>query len=211
MRGLSPLATIPTKAPQRSQAAGLLNGKGEIQVPIPGAGRVGPPPPNAAPIPNCPAGCELGPPTATGPIRARRSLNIRRQAAADEFARLFTPPTQPPPCPIAPLPPPVQHPCNGDEVRYAGTFIGSFTKGLRHDPNTGLVNPAAYCRLLRALNTGQGFQNLTLGCAPSTSTTHPHHAYRSRSITYSADSRLEIAKGPICPSSCSTTCHTGLK
>jgi hypothetical protein len=137
-------------------------------VPIPGAGKVGPPPPDAAPIPNCPAGCELGPPSATGPIRARRSLAIRRQVAADEFARLFTPPTQPPPCPLPPLPPPVPHPCNGDEVKFAGTFIGSFTKGLPHDPNTGLVDSPAYCRLLRALDTGQGFQNLTLGCAPST-------------------------------------------
>ena len=45
------------------------------------------------------------------------------------------------------------HPDNGDEARYSN-FIGNFSKGLPHDAN-GEVAPAAYGKLLAAVNSGK--------------------------------------------------------
>lgn len=60
---------------------------------------------------------------------------------------------------------PVQTP-NGDEGLYLNR-IGSFTKGLPHDPTTGEVDGAAYNLLLAALASGDplDFEGLTLGGA----------------------------------------------
>ncbi len=107
----------------------------------------------AAPAdPNCPAGCELGP--AQGLARAQEALDIRRNAAQEQYDRntAFAAPS---------------HPCNGDELLYSGAnFIGNFSKGLPHDSATGAVLPDAYCALLRALNSGVGanFDAVPLGC-----------------------------------------------
>ncbi len=70
----------------------------------------------------------------------------------------------------------MDHPCNNDELRYSagpssgsfGGFIGSFTKGLPHDPDTSEVDHDEYCKLLNSLNSGTGFENLMLGCRPAT-------------------------------------------
>ncbi len=45
------------------------------------------------------------------------------------------------------------HPDNGDEARYSN-FIGNYSKGLAHDA-TGEVSPAAYAKLLTAINSGK--------------------------------------------------------
>lgn len=125
------------------------------------------PPPPA----NCPAGCELGPgkSTAADPGRGRaiEALQLRREAAQEEYARLFGAPPNCPPPPAAGGPPPgLTHDCNGDELRYAGAnFIASFSKGLPHDPATGEVASQWYCEYLNALDSGIGFENLLLGCA----------------------------------------------
>lgn len=49
-----------------------------------------------------------------------------------------------------------KHRANGDEQKYAGAhFAMSFTKGLAHDPNTGLVaNPQHFMAFRRAINDG---------------------------------------------------------
>jgi hypothetical protein len=61
-----------------------------------------------------------------------------------------------------PIPP---HPTNDDEQRYA-TKIGSYTKGLPHDPERGEVVPAAYQVYLAALASGdqQRIDHVPLGC-----------------------------------------------
>jgi hypothetical protein len=47
------------------------------------------------------------------------------------------------------------HPNNGDESLYADqSFAGNFSKTLPHNPETGLVVPAAYQALLDAVQTG---------------------------------------------------------
>lgn len=48
------------------------------------------------------------------------------------------------------------HRANGDEQKYSGAnFAMSFTKGLSHDPNTGLVeNPEHFMAFRRAINDG---------------------------------------------------------
>lgn len=76
----------------------------------------------------------------TGKKRAKRSYKLRVQAASAELAR--------------PLP---SHPNNGDESLYANK-IGSYSKGLRHDSNTGEVDPAAYAAFVSAIESGDGAQ-----------------------------------------------------
>lgn len=55
-------------------------------------------------------------------------------------------------------------PTNGDEEAYPN-YIGSYSKGLPHDSNTGEVNVAAYGTMLNALRSGapNAFENITLG------------------------------------------------
>ena len=72
----------------------------------------------------------------TGKKRAKQAQNTRIDAANAERA--------------VPIP---AHPDNGDEARYA-TRIGSYSKGLKHDPSTGEVDPAAYNALLAAIASG---------------------------------------------------------
>jgi len=48
----------------------------------------------------------------------------------------------------------LDHPTNGDEERYWGTFIGNFSKTLPHFDN-GEVEPEAYIALLNAMETGR--------------------------------------------------------
>ncbi|MEO7195453.1 MAG: vanadium-dependent haloperoxidase [Pseudonocardiaceae bacterium] len=65
------------------------------------------------------------------------------------------------------------HANNGDEDRYPNK-IGSSTKGLAHDPNTGEVIPEAYAKLLAALRGGRSTDfdalasNGALGCGDPT-------------------------------------------
>lgn len=53
------------------------------------------------------------------------------------------------------------HKPNGDENRYHDnngnrSYIGSFTKGLPHNPKTGLIdNPNDYAKFVKAINTGK--------------------------------------------------------
>ena len=56
------------------------------------------------------------------------------------------------------------HPNNGDEARYAGQYIGSYSKGLKHDFR-GDVDPASYQSMVHALNTGEpaDFEDIILG------------------------------------------------
>jgi hypothetical protein len=78
--------------------------------------------------------CLIGP--LSPQLRRRRAQELRIQAAKANF--------------LAPLHP---HECNGDETLYADKR-NSFSKGLPHDPSTGLVDPAAYDTLVHALSTG---------------------------------------------------------
>lgn len=123
----------------------------------------------AAPA-DCPAGCELGPGKVTaadpGQGRAIRAFEVRCAAAADEYERLFSIRPECPALEVSPgTTPPVEHDCNGDEVRYQGShYIGNFTKGLPHDPSTGEVDDLWYCAYLKALDTGTGWEDLLLGC-----------------------------------------------
>lgn len=68
-----------------------------------------------------------------------------------------------------------QHPCNGDERRYANK-IGSYSKGLPHN-RLGEVKKHAYRELIRALTSGKPreFENITLG--GSAKLTDPQAAY----------------------------------
>jgi hypothetical protein len=80
---------------------------------------------------------EFVPETAsTGKKRAKQAQNIRIDAADAQRA--------------VPIP---AHPDNGDEALYP-TRIGSYSKGLKHDPSTGEVDPAAYNALLAAIASG---------------------------------------------------------
>ncbi len=71
--------------------------------------------------------------------RRRRNLSfaIRVKAAAEERRRRV-----------------LDHPTNGDEERYWGSFIGNFSKTLPHLDN-GEVEPAAYIALLNAMESGR--------------------------------------------------------
>jgi hypothetical protein len=81
-----------------------------------------------------------------GRARKRRSLELRREAAVEEFR--------------VPIP---EHPTNGDEQRYPNR-IGSFSKGLLHDA-IGEVNPDAYQSLLDALSSEDpaDFERIAMG------------------------------------------------
>jgi hypothetical protein len=85
-------------------------------------------------------------------VRLEEARKLRDDAAQDEFKRGSEP-----------------HPTNGDEERYPNR-IGNSTKGLRHDPQTGEVVPAAYEALLDAIADGSfdAFERLAtdghLGC-----------------------------------------------
>lgn len=72
----------------------------------------------------------------TGNKRRKQAANLRIDAANAQRA--------------LPIP---AHPDNGDEALYA-TRIGSYSKGLKHDPLTGEVDPAAYNALLAAIASG---------------------------------------------------------
>jgi len=72
----------------------------------------------------------------TGKKRAKQAQNLRIDAANTQRA--------------VPIP---DHPTNGDEARYP-TKIGNYSKGLKHDPNTGEVDPAAYDALVAAITNG---------------------------------------------------------
>ncbi len=96
--------------------------------------------------------CEVGP--LKGLPRARAARRVRRKAAQVEFNTGVR-----------------QHPCNNDETTFATqNYIGSFTKGLRHNA-LGEVVPSAYDALLAALSSGNpaDFDALDphLGCRDS--------------------------------------------
>nr|QKI80105.1 vanadium-dependent haloperoxidase [Asparagopsis taxiformis] len=81
--------------------------------------------------------------------RRQNALEIRIQAA--KLAKKRDHPT---------------HKANGDEDRYPETLIGSFTKGLPHEKETGLLsNPADFADFVRAINTGaiKDMRRLKLG------------------------------------------------
>ncbi len=89
----------------------------------------------------------------TGTERANRALQIRVEAALRERA--------------VPIP---DHPDNGDEDEYRNrNYFGNFSKGLRHNSNTGEVDSQAYRAFLAANESGQfsAFENLApfLGCS----------------------------------------------
>lgn len=104
------------------------------------------------------AGQDVPPLQDTGPLtgaaRAERAFQLRVNAAQRERN--------------LPIP---EHPDNDDEELYGARrrYIGNFSKGLRHDPNTGEVDPVAYQALLNAISTGQfaDFESLRQyqGCA----------------------------------------------
>ena len=81
-----------------------------------------------------------------GFARKRRSLELRQEAAMEEFR--------------VPIP---EHRNNGDELLYSNR-IGSFSKGLPHDA-LGEVNPDAYQSLLDALSSGDpaDFERIAMG------------------------------------------------
>lgn len=106
-------------------------------------------------------GCELVP-YVDGKARADAALQIRIRAA--EYERHM------------PIP---RHPCNEDEKLYAGErYIGSYTKGIKRadgvDGNTfGEVDPVEYCKLLKALASGDPlkFEAIKLGFSNNCSET----------------------------------------
>ncbi len=59
------------------------------------------------------------------------------------------------------------HPCNGDEDLYPSK-IGSYSKGLPHEPDRGEVDARAYNSLIQALTTGEpsDFEAIIMGCPP---------------------------------------------
>ena len=111
----------------------------------------------------CEGACELGP--VTHDDRRDDAERLRREAAhcPHHDVRCATN-AQETVC---------SHPCNGDEAHYyssselTGQYPASYTKGLPHDPQTGLGDPAVYCKLLEALASGdpQDFEEVRpLGC-----------------------------------------------
>jgi len=72
----------------------------------------------------------------TGKKRAKQAQGIRTDAADAQRA--------------VPIP---AHPDNGDEALYP-TRIGNYSKGLKHDPNTGEVDATAYNSLIAAIASG---------------------------------------------------------
>ena len=99
----------------------------------------------------CSGGCETDP--LTGLARADRAYKIKVDAAAYE-RNMYIP----------------AHPCNGDEALYQSQrFFASYTKGLKRaggiDGQLGEVDPVEYCKLLKALASGdpQKFEEVLLG------------------------------------------------
>eukprot|EP00172_Hildenbrandia_rubra_P003881 Plantae.Rhodophyta-Hildenbrandia_rubra.ctg6820.p1 GENE.Plantae.Rhodophyta-Hildenbrandia_rubra.ctg6820~~Plantae.Rhodophyta-Hildenbrandia_rubra.ctg6820.p1 ORF type:complete len:613 (-),score=101.67 Plantae.Rhodophyta-Hildenbrandia_rubra.ctg6820:129-1967(-) len=90
---------------------------------------------------------------ATNPFQRRRqSMTTRIRAAMLAFRRE-----------------PEIHKVNGDENRYPITKIASFTKGLPHDPRTGvIVDPYSYDLLVKSSNSGkpQDQRRVPLGPPP---------------------------------------------
>jgi hypothetical protein len=108
--------------------------------------------------PVCPSACELVPYT-SGTVRADAAKQRRFNAAI--YERNMDIPS---------------HPCNQDEQIYgqAVNFFASYTKGLKRADGTagdfyGEVDPAVYCTLLRALDSGNplDFELVTLGFSNS--------------------------------------------
>ena len=73
----------------------------------------------------------------TGKKRRKRAASVRIDAANAQRALAIP-----------------DHPDNGDEARYP-TKIGSYSKGLKHDPLTGEVDATAYDALLTAIGSGR--------------------------------------------------------
>lgn len=99
----------------------------------------------------CSGGCETDP--ITGLARADKAYNIKVAAASYE-RNMYIP----------------AHPCNGDETLYQNQrFFASYTKGLKRasgtDGQLGEVDPVEYCKLLKALETGDPakFEEVLLG------------------------------------------------
>lgn len=105
---------------------------------------------------DCKPGCEIGP--LKPRQRARNAKKVRVEAAdhrndQGDFK---------------------DHPCNGDEKKYSDrNFCASYSKGLPHyetdhlpDIVAGEVRPDAYCKLLKALRSGEpkDFEDIPLGC-----------------------------------------------
>ena len=110
--------------------------------------------------PVCPSACELVPYT-TGVVRADAAKERRFNAAIYERNMVIP-----------------QHPCNGDEQIYgqAVNYFASYSKGLQRASGTagsyfGEVDPAVYCTLLRAIDSGvpSDFELVSLGYSNSCS------------------------------------------
>lgn len=96
-----------------------------------------------------------------GPLeRAYKAYELRVNAARDNLRQ-----------PLAP------HPTNGDELRYPNR-MNSYTKGLPHD-HLGIVDPAAYQALIKALRSGQDadFEAIPRGVANGAKQRSPQSAY----------------------------------
>lgn len=113
----------------------------------------------------CLAGSSVGPvqADAIGPLNDKeRALNAFKLRYGAAIINLFQP-----------LP---DHPNNGDDLLYANR-LNSYTKGLPHDAN-GLVDPAAYDALLKALGSGENddFEAIPMGVG-EVKLRNPHAAY----------------------------------
>lgn len=126
------------------------------------------------PMPSNPAAvnsgaCEIGPVSQDERADEARRLRLERAYCAYRDSRCET---DSPVC---------AYPCNGDEAfyyqspelpdgtpnLYQGQYPASYTKGLPHDPQTGLGDPGIYKLLLKALATNkpEDFENIgPLGC-----------------------------------------------
>ena len=171
------------RAPAQRRGGGAQGANAHAQAPHPHCRRGGastPPPTDAQTV--CDGACEIGP--IAQDDRTDEARRLRLEAA-------YCPHTDPccQPGAAGQGYPTCEHPCNGDEAHYhqnthpdpgnpvadipnpfAGQYIASFTKGLPHDPQTGLGAPVVYCRLLQALATGDpaDFEAVRpLGCEPA--------------------------------------------
>lgn len=96
-----------------------------------------------------------------GPLeRAHKAYELRVSAARDNLHQPLVP-----------------HPTNADELRYP-TRMNSYTKGLPHD-NLGIVDPAAYQALIKALRSGRDtdFEAIPQGVANGAKQRSPQSAY----------------------------------
>jgi membrane-associated phospholipid phosphatase len=121
---------------------------------------------------SCTPGCEKGPLTGV----ARADTARQRRISAADYERNMPIPT---------------HPCNDDEVRYASAnYVGSYTKGLPHEPAFGEVDSSAYCIYLHALETGNpaDFEAIPLGCNPCSGS--GSITFGPGGVTSDAESRL---------------------